>query len=468
MNNEFLENVTYEELTIGRKASLNRTLTQDDINLFATMSGDINPSHVDPQFAKSDVFHGVVGHGMWSGALISTLLGTALPGPGTIYLEQDIQFITPVRIGDNLTITIVVRDKHPGKSIVHFDCMGVNQKGETVIKGLAKVIAPTKKMKVPRTVLPLVQIHHNDHFNKIIEACSNLPSIKTAVVHPVTANVLEAVYDSVKAGLITPVLIGPMAKIKCAASEAKIDLSNWEMIDTEHSDAAAFRAVELAASGKVDAIMKGALHTDELMSAVVPATSGLRTKYRISHAYVMDVPTYHKPLIITDAAINIAPNAADKADICQNAINLWRILYGEEIKPKVAILAAVEMVNPKMQATVDAAVLCKMADRAQIVDGILDGPLAFDNAINKQASKEKNIISPVAGDADILLVPDIESGNMLAKQLTFLGHADAAGIVLGARVPIILASRADSLRTRLLSCAVATKIAAARKAGKIK
>lgn len=323
-------------------------------------------------------------------------------------------------------------------------------------------------MKVPRTVLPLVQIHHNDHFNKIIEACSNLPSIKTAVVHPVTANVLEAVYDSVKAGLITPVLIGPMAKIKCAASEAKIDLSDWEMIDTEHSDAAAFKAVELAASGKVDSIMKGALHTDELMSAVVPVTSGLRTKYRISHAYVMDVPTYHKPLIITDAAINIAPNAADKADICQNAINLWRILYGEEIKPKVAILAAVEMVNPKMQATVDAAVLCKMADRGQIIDGTLDGPLAFDNAINKQASKEKNIISSVAGDADILLVPDIESGNMLAKQLTFLGHADAAGIVLGARVPIILASRADSLRTRLLSCAVATKIAAARKAGKIK
>jgi phosphate acetyltransferase len=308
----------------------------------------------------------------------------------------------------------------------------------------------------------------NDHFKIIIESCRNLPPIKTAVVHPVTASVLEAVYESVEGGLITPVLIGPVAKIKSAAQEADIDLTQWEVIDTEHSDAAAMKAVELAASGMVDAIMKGALHTDELMSAVVPQASGLRTKYRISHVYVMDVPSYHKPLLITDAAINIAPNTADKADICQNAINLWRVLYDANSKPKVAILAAVEVINLKMQATIDAAILCKMADREQIYDGILDGPLAFDNAISKEAAAEKNIISPVAGDADILLVPEIESGNILAKQLTFLGNADAAGIVLGARVPIILASRADSQRTRLLSCAVAVKISAARKAGRIK
>lgn len=308
----------------------------------------------------------------------------------------------------------------------------------------------------------------HDHFNTIIESCRDLPPIKTAVVHPVTANVLEAVADSVDAGLIIPILIGPIVKIKSAAKDAGIDLSKWELVDVEHSDAAAIKAVELAASAKVDAIMKGSLHTDELMSAVVHLNSGLRTKYRISHAYVMDVPSYHKPLIITDAAINIAPNAEVKADICQNAINLWQILFGEEHKPKVAILAAVELVNPKMQATVDAAVLCKMSDRGQIVNGILDGPLAFDNAINKQAALDKNIESPVAGDADILLVPEIESGNILAKQLTFFGHADAAGIVLGARVPIILTSRSDSLRTRLLSCALAVRIAAARNAGQIK
>lgn len=468
MNNEFLENVTFDELIIGRQATLSRTLTQNDINLFAAVSGDVNPSHMDPTFASSDMFHGVVGHGMWSGALISTLLGTVLPGPGTIYLEQDIQFRQPVRIGDNLTITIVVRDKNETKHTVNFDCKGVNQKGETVIEGLAKVIAPIKKIKVAKTELPHVEILNHDHFNAVISSCKDLPPIITAVVHPVTASVLEAVADSVKAGLLTPILIGPIAKIKHAASEAKISLTDWTIVDTEHSTAAAIKAVELASTGKVDVIMKGALHTDELMSAVVHSNSGLRTQYRVSHVYIMDVPTYHKPLMITDAAINIAPNAADKADICQNAINLWRTLFGDNNKPKVAILAAVEIVNPKMQATVDAAVLCKMADRGQIINGILDGPLAFDNAINKQAAAEKNIISPVAGDADILLVPEIESGNILAKQLTFLGHADAAGIVLGARVPIILASRADSLRTRLLSCAVAVKMVAARKIGTIK
>ena len=468
MSNQFLENITFDELTLGQQTSLSRTLSQNDINLFAAVSGDVNPAHMNPTFAKSDLFHGVVGHGMWSGALISTLLGTVLPGPGTIYLEQDIQFKNPVRIGDKLTLTIVVKEKINAKKVVLFDCRAVNQKGDVVLTGVAKVIAPKKKMRVQRTELPNVEIIQTEHFNETIKSCNKLPAIVTAVVHPVTANVLEAVADSVKAKLIVPVLIGPESKIKEAAKEAGIKLGKWQIINTPHSDAAAVKAVELAAAGKVDAIMKGALHTDELMAAVVPLASGLRTKYRISHVYVMDVPTYHKPLMITDAAINIAPNAADKADICQNAINLWRILYDSEVKPKVAILAAVEVVNPKMQATVDAAVLCKMADRGQITHGLLDGPLAFDNAINKQAAEEKGIHSEVAGDADILLVPEIESGNILAKQLTFLGHADAAGIVLGARVPIILASRADSLRTRLLSCAVAVKMSAARKAGVLK
>lgn len=467
MDNEFLENTTFAELTLGQKASLNRSLTQNDIELFAAMSGDVNPAHVNPDFAKSDVFHGVVGHGMWTGALISTLLGTVLPGPGTIYLEQDLQFKHPVRLDDTLTITVVVQEKGEHNKVL-FACTGVNQKGDVVIEGLAKVIAPTEKKRIKKTEIPQIDIHTHDHFNKIIESCSTLEPMKTAIVHPVTANVLEAVADSVQAGLIVPILIGPQDKINSAAKDADIDISQWQLIDTEHSDAAAVKAVELAANGGVDAIMKGALHTDELMAAVVPAAAGLRTKYRISHVYVMDVPTYHKPLMITDAAINIAPTLLDKADICQNAINLWRVLYGDNTRPKLAILAAVEVINAKMQPTLDAAVLCKMADRGQIRNGILDGPLAFDNAISTQAAKDKGIESQVAGDADILVVPEIESGNMLAKQLSFLGHADAAGIVLGARVPIILASRADSLRTRLLSCAVAVQINAARKAGMIK
>ena len=303
----------------------------------------------------------------------------------------------------------------------------------------------------------------HDRFNAILHSCKGMECLRTAIVHPVKAEALEAVVDAVKAKLIIPILIGPMEKIKAAAKEAKIDLSSWETIDTEHSHAAAAKAVELAVAGKVDAIMKGSLHTEELLEAVVSATSGLRTAHRISHAYLIDSPDYHKTLIVTDAAINIAPDATTKVDICQNAITLWRTLYGEDKMPKVAILAATEEINMKMQATIDAAILCKMADRGQIMNGILDGPLAFDNAISKKAAKEKGIKSLVAGDADILLVPEIETGNVLAKQLTFLGGANAAGIVLGARIPIILTSRADSVRARLLSCALAVLIADAKR-----
>ena len=463
MNEQFLENVTFDELTIGRQATLTRTLTQDDITLFAVMSGDVNPAHMDAEYAKSDIFHGIIGQGMWTASLISALLGTVLPGPGTIYLEQDIKFKKPVRIGDIITVTAVVRDKRADKPVVTLDCKAVNQHGEIVADGLATVLAPKDKLRVPYANLPEIRIPNHDRFNSIMQRCKGMEALRTAIVHPVKAESLQAATDAAKAGLIVPVLIGPIAKIKAAAKEAKVDLSQWETIDAEHSHAAAAKAVELAVAGKVDAIMKGSLHTEELLGAVVPHDSGLRTEYRISHAYVIDSPSYHKILVITDAAINIAPDAAIKADICQNAINLWRTLFGGDKMPKVAILAATEEMNPKMQATVDAAILCKMADRGQITNGMLDGPLAFDNAISKEAAKEKGIHSPVAGDADILLVPEIETGNVLAKQLTFLGGADAAGIVLGARVPIILTSRADSLRTRLLSCALAVLMADAKR-----
>ncbi len=467
MDNEFLENVPFDELSPGRQASLSKTLTEKDIMLFAAVSGDVNPAHMDEVFAQSDIFHGIVGHGMWLGSLISALLGTLLPGPGTIYLEQSIKFKKPVRIGDTITVTLLVHDKRSDKPIVTFDCKGVNQHGETVVEGLATVLAPTKKIRLARAQLPHIEVHQ-DRFHDIIQSCEGTQAIFTAVVHPVKASALQAIADCVQAGLIIPILIGPLNRIKLAAAEVGIDISPWELIDTEHSDAAATKAAELAANGTVEAIMKGSLSSQELLAALVPTAAHLRTKYRISHAYVMDVPSYHKPLIVTDSAINISPDAADKADICQNAINLWRVLYGEDKQPKVAILAATEFIHPKMQATADAAVLCKMADRGQITHGILDGPLAFDNAINQKAAEEKGIVSPVAGDADILLVPDIESGNILAKQLTFFGHADAAGIVLGARVPIMLFSRADSIRTKLLSCALAVKLVMARKAGKIK
>lgn len=307
-----------------------------------------------------------------------------------------------------------------------------------------------------------------DHYQAILDLCRALPPVPTAVVHPVKANVLDAVAEAVKEKLIVPVLVGPKARIEKAADEAGVVIAGFEIVDTEHSHEAASRAVDLAISGAVGAIMKGSLHTDELLGAVVRTASGLRTERRVSHAFLMSIANYPKPFIITDAAVNIEPDLAAKADIVQNAVNLWRVVFGFDKMPKVAVLAAVETVNPKMQATLDAAALCKMADRGQIADAVIDGPLAFDNAISAEAAREKGIISAVAGDADILLVPDIESGNMLAKQLVFLSGADAAGIVLGARVPIVLTSRADGPRCRLLSTALAVLMAAARRQGRLK
>ncbi len=467
MTDDCLENITFDELNVGRTASLTRTLSKDDIELFAAMSGDVNPAHMDEAYAKTDIFHGIIGHGMWSGALISTVLGTILPGPGTIYLEQDMRFKNPVHLGDKITVSVTVQSKRKDKPIVTFACLCTNEKGEKVVEGTATVLAPTEKIRRPRPALPDIEIHTHDRYNALIASCRDLQALRTAIVHPVDDDVLKAVMDAVQENLIEPILIGPVARIQQTAKAANMDIGAWELIDVEHSHAAAAKAAELAAKGEVGAIMKGALHTNELLGAIVAPSSGLHTERRISHAYLMDVPTYHKPLVITDAAVNIAPNLDIKADICRNAIDLWRIIYGEDKKPKVALLAAVETVNVKMQATLDAAALCKMADRNQIEGGILDGPLALDNAINKDAADEKGIISDVVGDADILVTPNIEAGNMVAKQLTFLAQADAAGLVLGARVPVILTSRADNLRTRLMSCALAVKVAEARHKGKI-
>lgn len=304
-------------------------------------------------------------------------------------------------------------------------------------------------------------------YQKLIDRCADLPPLRTAVVHPVKDTVFEAVNDAVAAGLIEPVLIGPAARIAAAMTEAGHAPDAYEIVDTEHSHASAETAAQMARSGQVGAIMKGSLHSDELLGAVLEPANGLRTEFRISHAFLMISKDYPRPFIITDAAVNIAPDLTAKADIVSNAIGLWRVLWGPA-KPKVAILAAVETVNPKMQATLDAAALCKMSDRGQIENGILDGPLAFDNAVSLDAAREKGIVSEVAGLSDIMLVPDIESGNMLAKQLIFIGGADAAGLVLGARVPIMLTSRADSVRARLLSCALAVLMAEARRTGEIK
>jgi phosphotransacetylase len=288
-----------------------------------------------------------------------------------------------------------------------------------------------------------------------------LPPITTAVAHPCEATALAGPLDAAAQGLIVPLLVGPANKIREVAATHRLDLANARIVDVPHSHAAAAKAVELVRLGEAELLMKGSLHTDELLGAVVARDTGLRTGRRISHVFIMDVPTYHKVLVVTDAAINIAPALEDKVDIVQNALDLAMSLG--IAKPKVAILAAVETVNSKMPATIDAAALCKMAERGQITGGLLDGPLAFDNAISRDAARTKGIASDVAGDPDILLAPDLEAGNILAKQLTFLANADSAGLVLGARVPIILTSRADSVRARIASCAVAMLAAHARR-----
>jgi phosphotransacetylase len=298
-------------------------------------------------------------------------------------------------------------------------------------------------------------------YERLLARCKNLEPIPTAVAHPCETSALSGAVEAADLGLIVPILVGPRAKIEAVAKSARIDVSRFQIVDTLHSNASGAKAVELLREAQAELLMKGSLHTDELMAAVVSRDGGLRTARRISHVFVMDIPTYHKVLMVTDGAINIAPSLEDKVDICQNAIDL-AISLGLE-KPKVAILAAVETVTSKMPATLDAAALCKMAERGQIKNAVLDGPLAFDNAISKQAATTKGIHSDVAGDPDILLAPDLEAGNILAKQLSFLAKADGAGLVLGARVPIILTSRADSVRSRIASCAVAMLAAHARR-----
>ena len=307
----------------------------------------------------------------------------------------------------------------------------------------------------------MAEPRRHEKYDRLIYACHALAPVRTVVAHPCDETSLRGAVEAAEAKIIKPVLVGPEARIRALAASFGLDLTGLQLVDTPHSHASAAKAVEIVRTGEVDALMKGSLHTDELMAEVVNKETGIRTARRISHVFIMDVPTYPKPLFITDAAVNIFPTLEDKVDIVQNAIELAQALGIKQ--PKVAILSAVETITSKMPSTIDAAALCKMADRDQIIGGLLDGPLALDNAIDRAAAAVKHIASPVAGDADILLVPNLEAGNMLAKELSFLANADAAGIVLGARVPIILTSRADNVRTRMASCAVAALYAHARR-----
>ena len=457
LDTELIENYTFPEIKLGQSARLLRTLTVEDISAFAAVSGDTNPAHLDADYANDTLFHGVIAHGMWSGALISALLGTQFPGPGTIYQDQALHFVKPVRIGDTLTVTVTVTSMNPANNSLELDCQVVNQRGDNVLSGVAKVLAPTTKVRLPRVEAPQIQLFDPQaRFRDLLAMGENLEAVRCAVVHPCDAGSLSGAMDAARYGLIIPVLIGPEVRIRHVATEAGIDLTGVEIIDQPHSHAAAEKAAEMAANWDVEILMKGSLHTDELIHAVL-AKPALRTGRRMSHVFRFDVPLYHKPLLITDAALNIHPTLKEKVDIIQNAIDFARIM-GVAV-PKVAILSAVEMVNPNIPSTLDAAALCKMAERGQITGGILDGPLAFDNAISMQAAQIKNIESEVAGHADIMAVPDLESGNMLAKQLEYLAGASGSGIVLGARVPIALTSRADGPSNRVASALLALLVA---------
>ncbi len=464
MEPSLLRNRTFDELAVGDGASMIRIVGRDDIDLFAVVSGDTNPAHLDATFAAGDIFGHVVAHGMWTAALVSAVLGTRLPGPGTIYIGQELSFRRPVVPGDTVTATVTVREKRPEKRIVLLDTLCTNQRGEEVLTGTATVIAPARTVEWPQAALPEIALKRHDRYERFVKQAKALPALRVAIVHPCSPEAILAAVEIRDEGLLEPLLVGPEAKIRAAAEQAGVSLDGIPIEAVEHSHAAACRAVELAVCGKVAALMKGSLHTDELLGAVVAPGSGLRTDRRISHVYAMDVPAYAKPLVVTDAAINIQPTLDQKRDICQNAIDMLHTLGIAQ--PLVAVLAAVETVNAKMPSTLDAAALTVMAARGQIRGALVDGPLAFDNAISVEAAHTKGIVSPVAGQADILLVPDLEAGNMLAKQLIYFGGADAAGLVLGARVPIILTSRSDSLRTRVASAALAKLVASARAPGR--
>ncbi|WP_374404542.1 bifunctional enoyl-CoA hydratase/phosphate acetyltransferase [Niveibacterium sp.] len=454
-----LKNLTYDDLHVGASMEITHTVTASNVAMLSQLSGDAEIFH--PETDKTDEKLSV--QGVCAVALMSNVVTRRLPGPGSRIVGQELHADGFITDGDELTASVRVRHKHASDCSVQLDIRVVNQHGDDLLWGSLTVLPPGTKGSFADTRKAAFYMPRNDAFEKMYVACEGIPPVLTAVVHPCDRDSLLGPIEAARKGLIIPVLIGPAAKIHAVAQAENIDLSGYQLIDCEHSHAAADHAAGLARHGKVQALMKGSLHTDELMGAVVKASNGLRTSRRVTHVFVMDVPAYPRMLLVTDAAINIFPTVEEKVDIVQNAVELAHILGIAQ--PKVAVLSAVETVNPKIQSTIDAAMLCKMADRKQITGCVIDGPLAFDNAVSEAAAKTKKIVSPVAGRADVLIVPDLEAGNMVAKQLQYLAGADSAGIVLGAKVPIVLTSRADSVETRMASTAVMALIAHYRQTG---
>ncbi|QFT75207.1 bifunctional enoyl-CoA hydratase/phosphate acetyltransferase [Ruegeria sp. THAF33] len=446
-------NTPYDKLQVGDTAELARTCSVDDFYVFANNSGNHNPLHLASEDGDGDHINEAVAPAMFVGALISAVLGNVLPGAGTLYKSQRFDFVERAHAGDELVSKVTVLEKRPNREVVFDTVVTRPSDGAVIVSGQAVVIAPEKEMVFAELDLPGLVVKRHRHFDAMLEKVRPLPPMPTAVVAPEEPNALGGALLAAHETIITPILIGDSDKIAHAAAEIGASLDGIEIIAQSDHVNAAHAAVDLVAEGRAKALMKGHLHTDELLKAALRRENGLRTGRRFTHVFVMDVPGQPRPLLVTDAAINIEPDLETKIDIVQNAIDLALSLGIEN--PRAGVLSAIETVNPAIRSSVDAALLSKMAERGQIKGGLVDGPLAMDNAVSLAAARSKGIVSDVAGKTDILVVPNLDAGNMMAKQLTYIANAEGAGLVMGAKAPIILTSRADDDKARLASCAVA-------------
>jgi phosphate acetyltransferase len=454
----FIENKTYDEISIGDRARTEHVLTNEDAMAWASISGFT--AYPESQELMDRVVNNMLPRGpnMWCASLISGLFATKLPGPGCTLTNVSLTFHNRIRVGECIHVKVEVTAKDDSTKNVTFDCEANNDAGESVFSGTTQLIAPLEKLRVSTLPVPqlIVNDAHRHHLGFIARATSR-PAVKTAVVWPCDELSLEGAIQAHKDKLIIPVLVGSEAKIRDIAATRQIDLESIQIVDVDVSRAAAVRAVEMARKGEVQMLMRGSLYSEELTKAVASPEGGLRAGRHISYVTALDVPSYHKTLFVTDAAVNIQPDLETKIAILQNAIDMMVKL--EVVNPKVAILSAVESINPDIPSTLDAAALCKMVERGQISGAIVDGPLAFDNAISSDAARIKKIQSPVAGDPDLLMVPNLEAGNILFKELQYLAGALVAGVVVGAKVPVVLTSRADGEEARMASCALGVLLA---------
>jgi phosphate butyryltransferase len=448
-----LVNRTFDELHVGDSAEIKRLITLDDLYVFASSSGNFNPMHLPKEDGDGDGTAESVAPGMFVASLISAVLGTKLPGPGTLYRHQSVDFHDRAHAGDELCCRVeVIAKNDDGTLRLRTEAWRLSDDAP-ILSGEAVVIAPTRHFERDDIELPGLVVQRHRHFDALLERAHALPPLATAIIAPDDPNSLGGALLAQKEGLIVPIFVGRKPDILAAAESGGFDISGIEIVHVPGGDKLATeKGCELVHEGRAGAVMKGHLHTDDLLHPMLDKQKGLRIGRRFTHVFVMDVPGQPHPVMVTDAAINIAPDLLTKVDIVQNAIDL-AISLG--IEPRVGVLSAVETVNPSIQSSIDAAALSKMADRGQITGGLVDGPLAMDNAVDFAAARTKGITGDVAGRANVLVVPGLDAGNMLAKQLAYISHAEGAGLLLGARVPVILNSRSDSAMSRLASCAVA-------------